>query len=128
MSIWKSLLIANSLAILPNVAFAERDNLVGEWGGHCSDTAQCWIEIEPIGERYEVRFRASERGDDTKLLCKLDTIMDRGGPDFIAGRFGTSANAGVFLDKPGVAVVHGAPWNACPVQLNINGRYHVIGD
>ncbi len=131
----RSIVIASLIAIslhsagrcAPNEA--QRDNVIGSWGGQCSDSVQCWIDIDPIGkDRYQVTFKAADRQNAEKVLCTFKTTMERGGPDFISGRFGSSLNAGIFIKKPGVVVVHGAPSNACSVRLNIDGEYNVIGD
>jgi hypothetical protein len=110
-------------------AEAPRDNVVASWGGHCSNHVQCWIDIEPAGSgRYTVVFKAAAQLNDNKVICTLKTVMERGGRDFITGRLGSSLNVGVFIKKPGLAIVHGAPSDPCPVKLHIDGEYNVIAD
>jgi hypothetical protein len=132
----RTILIASLFAALSMATAATadeiepvRDNVVASWGGHCSDQVQCWIDIEPAGkDRYSVVFTASDRLDHKKVICSVKGIMVRGGPDFISGRFGSSLNAGFFVGKHWTAKMHGAPAGACPVKLNIDGDYTVVGD
>lgn len=119
---------ASGAVTLSSPSYAERDPFIATWGGQCSDQVQCWIDIEPAGKDYKVQFRAANKLDANKFVCKIETVMQRGGADFITGRFESSLNAGVFLKSPGTIIVDGAPTGACPVQLNIDGEYNVIGD
>lgn len=56
----------------------ERDPFIGDYGGDCGPDVQCWVEIEKAGKDYKVSFFAADRMDASKVLCKVDSLMDRG--------------------------------------------------
>lgn len=76
-----TLLSLAGLAGLPTLSAAQaapRDPFVGEWGGNCENGAQCWLEIDKKGKLYSVAFVAADRMDASKILCRVDSTMERG--------------------------------------------------
>lgn len=56
----------------------ERDPFIGDYGGDCGPDVQCWVEVEKAGKDYKASFIAADRMDASKVLCRLDSHMDRG--------------------------------------------------
>jgi len=55
----------------------ERDPFIGDYGGDCGPDVQCWVEVEKAGKDYRASFIAADRMDASKVLCRLDSHMDR---------------------------------------------------
>lgn len=70
---------AAAILLTASAALAQdRDPFVGEYGGDCGPDVQCWVEVEKAGKDYKVSFIAADRMDASKVLCRVDSMMDRG--------------------------------------------------